>query len=503
MTQRTTSHLSTRVGTQLVDKLLGTGLYSGIAAIIYELLRNAWDSCMPEKEWRPELVHVELSLVKDHHLAPGCVSLVCMDRGSGLTPEKEKRFRQLTPDEEDLVGQHGGSSQKQIGRASYVSASATKHFYMLTSATYDGPYRLLHVTSRSLIGDGIEVTSPYGRDDEVLGQYRNLRGTGSIVVIPNSRITSEDELREALRWRISRRQDCKMKIIVGGKLLEAPPLEKGAGAFGGIEWYLGHSKTHTHPDQKGVWLTDLKTGLRCARAPKISSLPDPLGHPDLRGDIMIPNLLVNQDTARDTLDANFLKTKAWRDARNILELKVAPYAQHLLGESNLILENSDQAKALDAIAELFAGCWGEPKEKGKPIRKNPPNRKPPVPGNETDKGEDGSDKGSEGNDPPGEGSGGVGKHRHAKAMRVDGQDFKFKPYSLDESMYAEPGADEITIFINPRYAVRLPSDVAQSQHHIDRILTAIAIIRQSDPLEAARLAARYRLDLQKSQTRKK
>ncbi|MFZ6015593.1 MAG: hypothetical protein ACOYUZ_04550 [Patescibacteria group bacterium] len=464
-----------------------------------------------EEKWDPSLTYVELDLVKNHPLSPGSFALVCMDRGSGFTVPKIQRFLNVGGDEIDN-STHGGASAKQIGRFAYfalnsknVDRDRDSGFYILTRTSSSGPVMLVEVTPYKIRYNQVKPRM-VGPDADELGKYKNIKGSFTIVVIPNSVIISIKEIREGLQWKLPRKADRAINLSVGGEPLNAPPLKKKVIAHDGIEVYMDKPKAVDDPNASGLWVCDGATGLRCGYAPEmIGLLPWVLTNRGLEGDIFVNdmNLLLWQDTSRAGLLVKLARTKQWKAVYRALE-KAVPYANKLLGDSDSG-ERDSFHKLLDDFTEMFTAAFGEAdidldslrSNTPGPIRKRKRNRRQhasadPKPRNPGGNGSSRKPQENESDDRDDEG------RNLPLAWNIGGRSYIVQTLpGMSTHMFALVPVIGTQICLNPDYEFKHPtSKVAAAEHYLMLVLQAVAINREPNNfLKVAELVGKFRLEL--------
>lgn len=499
-------------GLNMFMDTMSKALYRDRIACLWELIRNALCACMPsEDQWNPSSTYVELWLTRDHPLAPKSWATVCLDKGSGFTEPKIKKFCNLGGDDPEPMGTHSGAAQKQIGRLAYfalnrritVERKPDSGFFILTRTSSSGPVSLIEITPYKLRFGGI-IPRQLPPDASELWKFKNIKGSFTAIVIPNSVIENSNEIREALQWYLPRRKNKAVKILVDGKPLEAPPLASQTVSHDGIEAYLEKVGTPIM-GKTGLWLTDAETGLRCAFCPDMGGyVPDPLARSDLDGDIFIPGLLKQQHPSRIGLNPNFLKSPTWKkEIFLVLYRKVAPFAKELIGNALYIDASEPNGRRLKDFSDMFETAWGLPSIKGSdltrdtsgPIRRRPPRINRPV-------GPGGGNPPPSGNTrPPNGGSGdgeGDGTRTRGLAWRIGDREYYVQNMpSAAVLVYAEVSESGEMITINPDYTFQGLSRLIMDEHCLQHVLNAVARhILPHDTGNALVTAEQFRRELQ-------
>lgn len=501
-----------KVHPELVAGTLSSKLYRDKGASLAEPVRNGWCACMSDpSNWDATSAHVEVWLVYNHPLAPKKYALVIMDRGSGFTEPRIKEFCDIggTPS----AGKHGGASQNGIGRFALFALNQRvaekdydEGFTIMTRTSSSGPVTMVEITPNKISRNEVEDHT-IGPDASELWRYSNIVGSFTVIVVPNAVFSDESEIREVLKWRIPRIPG--VKVYVNGKLLEPPPLGNIKIAAGAIVAHLSRPKV-ANVDE-GIWLTDAKSGLRCAKASDLgSSIPYPLGRHDLTGDIMIPGLLKHQNTSRSCLNDRFLRSKAWSDLFDILNLKIVPEAQKMLGEDDVISDADPTHRILYEFADLFRAAWGPSTVQGgdiltgqNPARPPRPPKRPVTPGVNPPPGNHQPPGGVPGHGGNG-GNGGSGRPR-AIGIKIGPDEFYFQTYpSGDKLVFAEVGMKGKAICINPNYSLSPTNKFAEREHKLGRVFDAVARWRFPNETAAAhRLSTQFREELEVAIAKKK
>ncbi|MBP9864175.1 hypothetical protein KBC54_01845 [Patescibacteria group bacterium] len=458
-----------------VAHTLATDLYQDIGACLYEILRNGWTACMPSNRWTPSSVHVEISLIDHHPLCPTGRSLVIMDHGQGFTDENVRRFCMIGEEDQDaLSARHHGASQKRTGKfaafgmndAIQKNRNYASGFYIMSRTSETGRVMKVHITP-SNVASGQAMPVFINPDASELGEYARYKGKFTIILIQETSFAHLDEIRDALRWYLPRKQDRAIKVLVGGKPLIAPKLSPHSKLEEGIEAYL--ERVHLKDSSGGgIRLVDAETGLMCANASKLGSyLPYPLARPDLIGDIFIPGLLQHQTTDRSGIKQSHLRSKFWREKVDpALQLRIAPFALQLLGEEAVFQAEDRFDRTIRSLAKLFETHWGEPDQITNHRPPRPPGQRPPSGPSTGSRPPNGGPKDPDETEEV--------KH-HGIRIKVDGKTYLLrKMVSMDPYERAQLQETTQTIFLNPNYRAFPGSDGALMEHEMIKVLEAIA-----------------------------
>ncbi len=340
----------------LLIELLGRDLYDDLASLIWELIRNALVACMADPDkWTPKSTKVETRVIKGHPLCRDSRALIVLDYGCGFTKNNIERFHELGNRlSRESAGSNAGASQKRLGRlalfplsASYRGDVVDAPIFLFTRTTPTGNVTMVTLSAQSMSEGRIDAKSIKPSASE-LGPFVGIKGTFSMFVIPNTVVESNEELYDALKWRIPRNPSMNVNLTVNDVRVEPPALPKHAFNVGsGIMAYLDKNSDASSAEA-GIWLCDAETGLRCSQATKLNTthLPYPLNSPLLKGDIFIPGILRQQDTSRGNLSSSYLRSKAWKDTVDQLRLQLVSHATKLLGDA-------DEFKPRDPVNK----CW--------------------------------------------------------------------------------------------------------------------------------------------------
>ncbi|MDF1497714.1 MAG: hypothetical protein P1P90_06735 [Patescibacteria group bacterium] len=505
-------HLPTTTSAYLLIRQLASELYTRDQCL-KEMFRNCVYGCMPRGEYKPDLVRVEITLVPNHPLSPGRPALLILDYGRGFTDADFKNFGHLGP-----TGQHGteylyGGSQKCIGRLGGLNLVRAIHededihsgYYVITRTSAKGRVKFLHYTPYGVETNtlSIEELNP---DSSELGQYRNIKGSFSLIVIPDTVYKSAEEVRSDLIWHLPRTKDMLMSVKVNGEPIQPPPLEKNFKQAGKIKAYLGRAKVGDN--DYGIWLVDADTGFRCAFAQHLTDhqLPYPLRSRDLKGEIIIPGLLNKQNANRGSLSPKFLRSAEWRKIRDTLLLHFCEFAQDLLGDDDVFNPNDPSEAMMMDIADMFDAAFGVPEIEGGDLpgvvagdRKLPPDE----PKKKGDKRPTKRLRAGHRKHPS------EGKVR-GRAITIDGETYILrKSPNMGPMKFAEvvvpkmEGSFEADlrapkeIRYNPMFLLKCGSPKADQEHRLWRVLTAVNMERVTDPTEVELNAAETRSKLGK------
>ncbi len=490
-----------RLGRNIISHLAGA-LYGKPIDCVFELIKNAAVALMSTslQEWNARAVQdnpIELMLVKDHPMAPGCTSLVILDHGTGFTQDNIARFLNIGGDDNE-TSSHSGASQKRLGRLAAFSLSNPEgkyaaRFFLFTRTASSGDVSFVSLLQDQFSGTPIKAEQ-ISSTNALLGPATvrdRLRASFSMFVIPDI-ILSETELRHGLEALLPRKKVLELTVLLNGRRLVPPSLASRSKTDGGVDIHLDRTPKGV---MGGVWLVDAKTGIRCAFAPALDNhLPYPLHSPGLVGEIYLDDLLANQGTNRSGLKPEFLRSAKWRKIVDVLRLQAVEFAQNVLGDSDEFKGDPDD-KIVDELIEQCTGVWGAPNISGahEPTKgggTKPPKSKPEGGGGGGGSGGGGGEPG--GNPPPGPGNQ-PGKNR-SKAFCIDGVSYWIVKSPLGKDLYADIQAGKAvvqpTLYINPVEYEGFPlkgGAAPKMEHAFLQILAAIAMHRFGDDMEKNRL----------------
>lgn len=467
---------------------LATELYASAGDCLWELVRNAVCACMPGDDWVPGVGDVEIFLVDNHPLSPKRKALVILDHGHGFTNEAIKLYCMVGSSLEDRKrsprGSNKGAAQKRIGRFSGLAcnkACAEDHdpesgFFILTRTAASGPVKFVTMIPGEIERNRGRLTPQIlGPTDLELGPQRGIKGSFTAIVIPNSVFSTHDEIRRALEWRIPRKPKQMFKLLVGGKALTPPPLASRVSISqqngGRIEAFIDRQDDEKAPG--GIWLVDADTGLRVTHAPRLGPLamPYPLWRHDLRGDIFIPDLLANQDTARAGLTSSFLKSQAWHRATAYLISQVVGPAKALLKDEDVFGKDLVDTLLQDFV-DLCNETYGVPEATVGPVcavpQKTPSPPRPPSPATPATTRPHGDNGG--GNHKNGDGL----SHR-IKPVQIGNETYFLSKRLMNSRVFAAvDNLNGTVIYLNNGgYAVMPHNKFAQKEHCLLKILEAV------------------------------
>ena len=467
-----------RAGEDLLIGTLSSDLYDDRGACLRELYKNACCACMDDTAWQPERVHIELDLVQRHPLAPTCTSLTAMDRGHGFRPADVERFSVISGNRNSRKEKrHGGASQKQIGRMAYFSLNERLlnrtdvgvGFYILTRTESTGKVSLVTITPETGKAFACELISD---TDARMGAYKGMKGSFTIIVIPNSVYKTLEDISQDLVWHLPRLSNRAIDVRVGKHKLVAPPLPRLSTdvKYDGKK-IVAHLEPSDEDGEGGIWLTDAATGLRCARCPSMSrNIPYPLNQDRLRGDIFIHGLLENQRTDRAGLKRELLESTWWEGLVNTLTLHIARFALNVLGESDALNHGDPGHQRIISLLNRLEEVFGPPVKDAPPHR--PPRKPPGTTGPKEENEEDGPDGGSK--DPP--------RRPLGTRQMINGKPYTILPQSLaDPNTFATASHSVLLLNKNYRNAPRNPP--AAVEHALLLVFVTIAHWESSgDPI---------------------
>ncbi len=478
---------------QLIMEGLGTGMYVDIHACMWEIIRNAACSHMPDpKVWTPGIGQADISLVTDFPMFRGIKTLIVRDYGRGFTEDDMNRFCYLGTPSSHLRkypgGTYGGASQKGMGRLaafglnklSVEEGDTSTGFYVLTRTTKNGPVRFISVIPDEIMAHQSISSVFLEEDSSDLGFLQNVRGSFTAVIIPYSMYDNVDQIKEGIKWRLPRQAEQSFKLFVQGKRVLPPLLADKinfADPSGKIR-LCADVKSKDSEHDGGLWITDLRTGLRVVDATNlVAHLPHPFGSREIIGDLFIEGVLGNQDSSRAGLRSEYLKSIFWRKVLVPYLLLISKEVLALLGQE----EGGKQSQFKTTVTDIFAvfsRAWGNPVTGG--IENLFGDDKSDSGDNPPDKAE-GKERGGQGaprtrgkSDPPSS-SGAVVKKRtkvQNTAIRIDGQDYSVR-FSGDQE-YVFGTVTENIIELNPQCSGIPARKEPRSEYILNALLTAVA-----------------------------
>ncbi|MDO8463553.1 MAG: hypothetical protein Q7S96_04795 [bacterium] len=461
---------------------LGAELYTDPGKCVVEIIRNAMVACMgggTQELWEPSRIHVELSIEKRHAFT-GESALVCFDSGTGFTQADFDRFCSLgAKRREGKRGRYRGASDKGIGRTAAFALRRDRYSYdtgftVFTRTSVSGRVTCWRITPTAATTPPGALPQSFEPDALELGAYAGHRGRFSCIVVDNPVFGSHNELRDAVAPWLPRKRDRCGTLLIGGKKFVPPPLVSAlviAVPDTAIEAYLERVPDPAS-ERSGIWLVDAETGFRVGFCPALGRhLPYPLGRPDLRGDIFVPGLLEQQDTSRSGLHDMFLRGKAWRKIADLLQAEVAPQAQALLEDADIMAGSKVAEVITHDIRAAFEHAWGK-------ATASPPIRNPEGLGGNGGSGGGGSgDGGSGGGGSGGGGSGGGGSRDRKQGSRiiplnVGDQTWFFGSTRAAPHVFAVIGnSEDHLILLNTCYGI-LPTGKAALLEHLTMSMLA-------------------------------
>lgn len=476
----------------LLMENLGKHMYGGNEQLIWELVRNGAVACMrdADKLWEPHKIKLEIKLVENHPLSPGSKCLIILDHGKGFTQPNIVRFCQIGPSFERRQSVNGngiGASQKGIGRfAAFglnrkiaVENDYSANFYILTRTQSEGQVRL--VTANGNNSKGVRANF-VDSDGVEMSHLEGIKGSFTAILIPDSVVTSYDEIRKALLNRLPRKKNLLWEVVIDGKKLIPPSLENRVThkqQNGGIEVYIDVIEEKTS-DEGGLWLSDALTGTRVVHTSQLGYryLPDPFWHRTLKGEIFIPNLLRNQNTSRVGLTTEFLKSAEWRQTTSYLSLHVKEAVESLLS-TEVAFGNDPLSRTLDEIIDVCNDVFGPPDLPQQKLEENHWEEEPikKKTGITTTRKSQPTTRVRTNN------------HRNktsqprinAKYIKVDGKTFALARRAMHSAILADTEEGQ-TIYINhPDQYMGMPTRKdARAEHVLTQILEAVALLDTSD-----------------------
>ncbi len=356
-----------RTSAHLYWKQLGANAYGPFGCVM-ELLRNGWAAGAPivkgrQVPWDHRLAaETEIRFPVAHPLDAGQGLLMIKDNGLGIDVE---RFSSLGREHERV--ENDGANQNRMGRLAAIGLNRKEGTaYWLTRRTATGEVTRLTV-SDTLMAEGLAAKEDWIRpDDPLLGPYRGITGSFTIVVIPNPAITAEEILRE-LPWVLPRGMDRPLKVSVNGgapvqaarsptSCIQLARDDKSYDLFVGLADGEGALR-------QGIALCDEAWGLVVDYLPQTGVPAYPANRPDLSGHIRIPGLLAEMNTTRQGLRPEYWRTRAGRELQALLtSSKLKAHIMSLLGAPERDETSGD--KVLQSLRKLFTERFGPGKPPG-------------------------------------------------------------------------------------------------------------------------------------------
>jgi len=161
-----------------------------------------------------------------------------------------------------------------------------------------------------------------------------------------------------------RKSDClQTEVFYNGTLIEPPPLA--------TELVIEHSgiygffKRDTRKHARGMRLCDANNNIQVALAVQTRDIVYPLARLEIFGDLFIPGLIKHQNSSREGLSPEFLRSEEWWRIQRILFEHFSPKLCELLGDDGVVRDVAINRAARDAIAG-FNRVWGKPVSKQVP-----------------------------------------------------------------------------------------------------------------------------------------
>jgi hypothetical protein len=486
-----------RVGAHHLLENLSQDLYSDWGASLFEIVRNGLVASMPRDVWAPKDALIEIFFEENHPLAEDGRVLVILDHGTGFTEESIDKFTSIgrSAEEKEDLPHNGekrsreklGVAQKRIGRFASLGLNkrslqfdVTTGFFVLTRVDDRGPVtlvRMIPIEIEETMALPVQELDPNSPE---LGKLAGIKGSFSAVVIPYPVFETNEEIAEALRWRLPRKQELAFPLRIGGKKFGPPALASkvviGQQRGGQIEVYIERVNGDT---REGIWLTDADTGLRVGKASEIraSFLPYPLYREDLRGDIFIPGLLAQQNTSRSGLLPRYLASADWRKVASFLSAHVAPAVKALMGDDDTFGKNPMTKSVMSFVARCNE-VYGLPEVPHGPVEPWPL-------GDDVEKPEDFAGETDGDNDPDKPKLGNRESRRKSKItnrkekprvvpFRVGDFTYILSQRANNPAIFAEVAQNGQVLYLNPSYDAAPTTREARDEHTILRMLEAIA-----------------------------
>ncbi len=445
MTNGTKQHRLKTSGRVYRDQLAGK-MYGRIGCIM-ELVRNGWAAGMardPERATRwnhREAAEIEIWLEKG--------TLLIMDRGLGFTPLDLERFFHFGPKRDEPL-RNGGGNQNQMGRMAALGLSGARdgeaiaHWLTRTAAT--GPVTQLTISERLLEAEIGAEERTLSADDPLLGRYRGIRGSFTVVVIPSPIVTAK-ELFEKLPARLPRGADRAVKIALNGEPLSAPRVSGTPIALGsGMQTAFLHAEAATEGNEDGIALCDEDSGLPICFLPEVRVKIHPLNRPDVTGYLRYPGLLAHMESSRKGLDSGYWESEEGAALYRLLTSRQARQRiDELVGDRTAA--HGKAAETFKEVCELFVAAFGPASGRGN----RPEGTRPPYPEPEPEQKPNPDAPPREGGTGGGGGGGGGTRPGRSKTarFRIGNKDYYFEGVpNKGNPEYASLSGDGQAIEIN-------------------------------------------------------
>src|SRR4029077_7812051 len=98
-------------------------------------------------------------------------------------------------------------------------------FFVLTRTTAEGSVKKLSMVPKLMEEQsGALVVESIGSNSDELGQLKGIKGTFTAIITPYSIFETYEQIREAVKWHLPRKEDLMYRLEIGGKRAWAPPL---------------------------------------------------------------------------------------------------------------------------------------------------------------------------------------------------------------------------------------------------------------------------------------
>lgn len=359
---------------------LSKDLYPTLVAALWELVRNSFIAGMPEGSNRwdaARAARVEIVVREER----GINYCYLFDTGAGLTKYNRDRMTHAGGDEESTE-RAGGASKRQIGRLASLalnSAFDTKlsevagheavTYYSRTNEDIHFGYRAasLEISMRGIREGKAFTYTPDSvpLDDPRLGPFTGRKGSFTLLVIPNFKMTAEQIERE-LPYYLPRKADRQVHVSVNGNPLKGHIVNTRRGYIsdnGEFEIYLdlkNPSSPIQHEAEGEIVICDdvSACAITTIRSSSTSVLQSYLRDDRLCGVVFYPHLFGQTNTGRTALNPLFWTTRDGRRFANYLNSsRTLSLVSGVLG-SDVQPDSDAKTRELDAVLKQLENAFG-------------------------------------------------------------------------------------------------------------------------------------------------
>lgn len=476
----------------LIADTISRSLYKDPFACLMEIIRNGLCASMSGEKWIPGKGEIAIEFCR-HPLIDGGRALTVLDRGHGFNQRSKELISSLgrTMNEKGANpdGDFDGAAQKGIGRfAAFgcMKAGESKKidpnvgFYILTRDTSSGPITLISMIPSLMEEYQGTPIEELPLNDSRLGIASEIKGTFSMVVIPNPVFVDADEIIEGIQWRLPRKLGQMFKLTVNGEKVTPPPLS------GKVHFVSGDGEIEVHVDVEsdphsdtGIWFTDATTGFRVVLASRLgrAHVPPPYCYNGLKGDIFVHGLLKNQTASRGGVNGDYLRSDIY------LKVKASLFANRASVEALLGNQRSRESqgeKEMDDLISIAAAVFGPSQVVIDEFNTgNKRKTSPPAVKNPDGERSHGEREGGKKDKPTSHSQKPVRRVRELRAIRLGEYDFLIDTQRLDPHRYAQSEGirldDEVvTVYVNDQYALLPTREPERREHIIAQFLFAAA-----------------------------